>query len=161
MRHGEALSQAEWDRSDSSRPLTEKGRLELETAVEQMKKAGFKPTEVLSSPYVRAQQTAEIMSRLCGADKLRVEATLSAGASIEAFQSIILNAKDKSHFLIVGHVPDLTVLVSFLLSDPWMLEQAHLVPGEIWALETGDHEKAWGDGKTLWRRTLQDWKKLK
>ena len=56
LRHGEAEPQAA---SDAARELTAHGRKEVQQAAAQL--AGRPLTAIVASPYVRAQQTAELV----------------------------------------------------------------------------------------------------
>lgn len=49
---------------DSERPLTEKGRDKMNTIARALKKMNVKPDCIVSSPYVRARQTAEILMKV-------------------------------------------------------------------------------------------------
>ena len=59
MRHSDAVSQSDWDRDDTTRPLSDTGRERLQAALPAIKKTGFAPAKVLTSPFVRAKETAE------------------------------------------------------------------------------------------------------
>ena len=61
LRHGEAEPRA---RSDAERPLTEQGRKEVRRSAEHLR--GRPLTHILVSPYLRAQQTAEIVREALG-----------------------------------------------------------------------------------------------
>ena len=60
VRHGEAESRAP---SDSLRPLTARGRRTVSELWCQLEKEGVRPTMLVVSPYVRAQQTADAIAR--------------------------------------------------------------------------------------------------
>lgn len=61
LRHGEARQQA---RSDAERELTEHGRQEVLASAGHLK--GQPPEVIIASPYVRAQQTAELVRQTLG-----------------------------------------------------------------------------------------------
>ncbi|RJG09654.1 phosphohistidine phosphatase SixA [Pseudomonas cavernicola] len=61
LRHGEAEPQA---RSDAERPLTKRGRKEVLLSAAQLE--GRPISAILASPYVRAQQTAELVREALG-----------------------------------------------------------------------------------------------
>ena len=46
--------------SDSARALTDQGRKKVAEVVKTARRAGFQPSLIVSSPYVRAIQTAEV-----------------------------------------------------------------------------------------------------
>ncbi|WP_394558198.1 phosphohistidine phosphatase SixA [Aquipseudomonas alcaligenes] len=61
LRHGEAEPRA---RSDAERALTEHGRKEVRRSAEHLRGRSF--SHILVSPYLRAQQTAEIVREVLG-----------------------------------------------------------------------------------------------
>jgi phosphohistidine phosphatase len=63
LRHGAAERQAASGK-DSDRQLTVDGRLILRRVVKQAYVTGLRPSLILSSPYVRAVQTAQVAARL-------------------------------------------------------------------------------------------------
>ena len=65
IRHSNAVDPGtpEYD-DDSQRPLTEKGRDKMKKIAFALKGLGIKPDIIVSSPYVRAQQTAEILAKI-------------------------------------------------------------------------------------------------
>ena len=61
LRHGEAESRAN---SDAERNLTERGRSQVEQTIVESLEGLAQVDCIYASPYIRAQQTAEIASRL-------------------------------------------------------------------------------------------------
>lgn len=61
LRHGEAEPRA---RSDAERALTERGRREVRRSAERLR--GRPLQHILASPYLRAQQSAEIVREVLG-----------------------------------------------------------------------------------------------
>lgn len=114
LRHGEAVAPD----VDPRRPLTRRGREQVESVCRRAAKKGLEVFEIVHSEKLRARETAEILSR-CAAPAARVrEITgldpqadpLVAGAEIEA--------RDKP-LALVGHMPHLGRLASLLLTgDP-------------------------------------------
>ena len=157
VRHGEAVPQSEWGKGDGTRPLTDGGRDKLESALPFIRRFGVRPAWVLTSPLVRAKETAEILCRLAD-DHLVPEPVpaLGSGAMAESFRRVLVERKDRAPILIVGHIPDLPGFASRLTQSAALLETTFR-PGEMMALDTGPIENAWGHGRLLWRRTLDDW----
>ena len=60
MRHGEAG----WHTLDQERELTEAGRLGVAEVAARIAESPWRPKLVWSSPYVRARQTAAIVSEI-------------------------------------------------------------------------------------------------
>lgn len=159
MRHGEAVSRHEWDRDDSARPLSEQGKKDLEAALPFIKKSGFTVEIAITSPYIRAKQTAEMICSSLGKTPLK-DPRLASGASIADYKQVINDHKKAMSILIIGHMPDLAHFASAVTSDPWLLDDPDMNTAAIWALDPGSFTERWGNGKFLWKRNLPDWKKL-
>ena len=64
VRHSNAVDPGSPEyEDDSQRPLTEKGRDKMERIASALKGLGAEPDRILSSPYARAKQTAEILAK--------------------------------------------------------------------------------------------------
>lgn len=157
MRHGEPFRPAEWDGPEPSRPLTERGKEHISAAVEGMRRSGFRPQVVLSSPLPRAKETADIVSRVQEGIEPICKPELTSGVHGRVIKQVLLDFKDKDSILVVGHMPDLPLFAARLVPDPALLE-AGMKPGEIMAVRVPSLDGGWGEGELLWRKTLQDWK---
>lgn len=98
LRHGDA----EEGHPDSERRLTETGETESRAAGEALRALGVRFDLVLSSPKVRAVQTAELAAEHLGAE-VRVDNRLRGGR----FDAREL-AAGLDDVLLVGHEPDLS-----------------------------------------------------
>jgi len=129
LRHSDA-EKAKAKEQDSERPLTELGRQQsLKTAAE-VKAKGIIFDIILTSPYLRAHQTAEIVANAVGMrDKLIKEPLLAPGCDFGEMIELLDNYKDCEGVLIVGHEPDLGEIAGqFLCLDgPRPLKKAELV----------------------------------
>lgn len=119
LRHGLAVEPGTHHfAKDSDRPLTSEGERKLRKTGETMEALGLTFDLILSSPYVRARQTAEIIAVALGAQKsLELSDTLApAGSVAELIER--LNEVDPApeSVLLVGHEPYLSTLISLLLS---------------------------------------------
>lgn len=129
VRHGEAVSedisakggslprrQADASGGNPERPLTEKGRLDVEKVALFLKKAGVEVALIWHSTKKRAHQTAQIMEKVLGAKKgISQKDNLKPNDSPE---EIIKEIKGLSNSLmVVGHLPFLAKLASKLLSN--------------------------------------------
>jgi phosphohistidine phosphatase len=106
--------------ADHLRPLTNEGRAKMEQMAAGMATLELKFDVILTSPYVRAHQTAEIAAAaLKQAKKLRHEPTLQADRSPQEFVAR-LAGKLAGHerILAVGHEPFLSSLATLLLGLP-------------------------------------------
>ena len=119
LRHGIAVDRGTpgYD-DDSQRPLTAKGERRMQRAAEGMLALGFAPDLMLSSPYRRTQQTADIVAQVLKlSDGPRLSTTLAPDGAprqlIEELQSADRTSQD---MLLVGHEPYLSRLISTLLT---------------------------------------------
>lgn len=100
---------------DADRPLTSSGRHEAEQMAHAMKTLGYLPELILSSPYLRARETAAVV-----AASLHLDPPLDVGFLLPCADPITLFADLSSRradsVLLVGHAPDLPQLVSRLCS---------------------------------------------
>jgi len=122
LRHGLAGQHGDPKYSDDSlRPLTEEGRKKLQRASGGMRALKLTYDAILSSPYVRARQTAEIVAETYGM-KLKdiyVTTNLLPPASAKKLLKEIYETFPKAgSVLLVGHEPHLTDMIAELLQSP-------------------------------------------
>jgi len=118
LRHAVAKSRDEWrGDDDSQRPLTRKGEKEMWRIAKAMKKLGLSFDLILSSPFVRARRTAEIVCDVFKAPgELKLTPALGAEANPERFlKQIPKMIRSARQILLVGHEPFLSELVALLL----------------------------------------------
>lgn len=103
LRHGQA-NWEHWDRPDDERPLTKKGRKEVENVASALKKLQVRPQEILTSPLPRAVETAQIV-----ADRLEMEVVttplLAPGFGLHSLRQLLSEHPD-CDLMFVGHEPD-------------------------------------------------------
>jgi phosphohistidine phosphatase len=81
--------------------------------------AGGHPTRILTSPFVRAVQTAEILSEtLRYDDEVVLDPRLSPGFDVEKLNAVLDGYPLESEIAFVGHEPDLGEILTRLLSLP-------------------------------------------
>ena len=119
LRHGIAEDHA--DGGDAQRALTDEGRKKLRRVLERAEKAGVSPSLILSSPYKRAMQTAQLAAEALHYDK-RIEQTkaLLPEASPEALWEEIRAHRDEEGLLAASHEPLMSAAVAWLLGSPAM-----------------------------------------
>ena len=118
LRHGIAEDEKPGT-PDPRRALTKEGREKLESVLKRAADAGVKPTAILTSPYLRAVQTAEIAARILKheADAIRTD-SLVPGSSPEAIWNDIRAHRTEEQLLLAGHEPLLSHLTTYLLNAP-------------------------------------------
>ena len=106
---------------DSKRPLTAKGARRMRRIAEGMLALELSFDVILSSPYTRARQTAEIVAKVFGAEKsLEFTDHLAVGGDAEKLiDHIATDYPAVSRLLLVGHEPSMSSFISMLVSgDP-------------------------------------------
>jgi phosphohistidine phosphatase len=118
FRHGIA-EDAKAGRPDASRALTEEGGKKAAEVVKAARRAGVEPSLIVSSPYVRAVETAGIAAEGFGhkGEIVRTEALVPHG-SPEKVWAELRDYREESAILLAGHEPLLSHLVAFLLASP-------------------------------------------
>jgi phosphohistidine phosphatase len=98
---------------DPERPLTAKGVQKTRAAALGLKELGVKPDVLITSPYVRAAQTAEIFAEALGfpAAKVRVTDALKPPSNPADFIKELSHLKAKE-VMCFGHAPHLDQLIA-------------------------------------------------
>jgi phosphohistidine phosphatase len=118
FRHGIAAD-AVAGQPDADRALTDAGRKKTAEVVRTARRAGVDPSLIVSSPYLRAIQTARIAADEFGyrGEMLRTE-TLVPHGTPEDVWSELRDYRDERAVLVAGHEPLLSQLVAWLLAAP-------------------------------------------
>jgi phosphohistidine phosphatase len=117
LRHGTA-EDIRTGGSDFARKLTPAGREEVRHAIECARSA-MAPTLILTSPFARAMETAEIAAAVVSytGNIVRTEA-LVPNASPDLVWQEIRSRPDESQILLAGHEPLLSQFTAYLLNCP-------------------------------------------
>ena len=104
--------------NDADRPLTPEGERKVWQIAEAMGKLELSFDLILSSPYLRARRTAEIVAEhLEAGRKLELSDTLTPGGSTRRLVELLNRARPSPEtVLLVGHEPYLSGLISLLVS---------------------------------------------
>lgn len=124
MRHGIAADLGEGGViKDADRPLTLEGRARMKLTAAGLNEAGLKFNLILSSPLLRARQTAEAVAEVLDLQhKVKIIESLAPGRAFAAGEGghaeifLELGAYQFERALLVGHQPDLSELASYLLT---------------------------------------------
>ena len=117
VRHGIAYEPGEPGyEDDTQRPLTDKGREKMKKVADVLKRLNVKPDAILSSPYLRARQTAEILAKELKykKDKIEFSERLLPTSQPEPMIEEIIEKYIVEELVIVGHEPFLGLLISAL-----------------------------------------------
>jgi len=112
LRHAHAGNPDHWAGDDAERPLSAKGRRQAERLGRFLAEQGFKPTAIVTSPKVRARQTADLVAAPL---KARVETDQRLGAYLDVdLLSQIVDEVGGGRVVLVGHDPDFSELAAAL-----------------------------------------------
>lgn len=116
LRHGLAADREDWKGDDSDRPLTEQGRARMKQEAEAFAKLELEPDVVVTSPLVRAVQTAEIVAdHLKRGAKLVKDERLGPDFGPKALAEILSSYPKADALLLVGHEPGMSDAISYLI----------------------------------------------
>jgi phosphohistidine phosphatase len=116
VRHAIAEDSADYG-DDSLRPLTEKGREKMKRIAASLKDLGAAPDLIVSSPYVRASQTAAILAKeLKYKEELAYSDFLVPTGEPDVMIGEINEKYTVDELMLVGHEPSLSALASVLLA---------------------------------------------
>lgn len=113
LRHGKAEDSNPG--GDSARELVEKGRQQARRAAKLLKHANLLPEIVLTSPLVRARQTADEFCETSGVPGALVQGWLACGMDPETALRELVGFQEFERVAIVGHEPDFSGFIECLL----------------------------------------------
>ncbi len=124
IRHAIAVDEAMSDyESDRERPLTDKGRRKMRQIAKALYNLGVDLDMILSSPYVRACETAEILADVF---KMKKEIVLSDNLVPLGNPELLIGEINEKYSVdsiaLVGHEPYLSALISLLIADNAKIE---------------------------------------
>ena len=113
LRHAHAGDAFEWIGDDDLRPLTDKGRAQSERLGTFLESHGVRPDVIVTSPRVRAAQTAEIVARSLGMT-VKSDRRLADGFGQRELWAL-LDETGAREVILVGHDPDFSSLLAYLI----------------------------------------------
>ena len=105
---------AEQGDPDELRELSERGRDEARALAKQLAGHDTPPALVLTSPLLRARQTADQIAQETGSE-LRVDDRLAPGLTPELLRSVLEDEKEP--VAVVGHQPDFSEIAFALTGE--------------------------------------------
>jgi len=117
LRHGIAVDHIGGEiSSDRQRPLTKEGQKETNQIACALAKIGVKADLIVSSPLVRAKQTAEIVKDiLAKGTELQITESLAPGSTASDLYQFLKPFNQLEEIFLVGHEPDMSRLAGTLL----------------------------------------------
>ena len=130
LRHADAGDPEAWTGPDAARPLSDKGRNQSKRLGDHLAAIGFEADTFITSPKIRAAQTAEIVAEPLGT-KVSIDDRLAGGLEIAALEAVLEDAGDPRRVVIVGHDPDFSELLSELLGTQLEMKKGAFARVEI------------------------------
>jgi phosphohistidine phosphatase SixA len=130
LRHADAGDPEAWTRPDAERPLSAKGRRQAEAIAGHLEAIGFAADAILTSPKVRAVQTAEPLGVALGVP-VTIDDRLAGGVDLQDLAAILSDAGDPRKPVLVGHDPDFSWLSSELVGTEVALKKSALIRIDI------------------------------
>lgn len=113
LRHAHAGDPGGWDGPDDRRPLSDKGVRQSERLGSFLADIGFETDAIITSPKVRAVQTAAIVAERLG-KPVSEDERLAGGVTIRTLAAVLRTAGDPARAVVVGHDPDFSDLLASL-----------------------------------------------
>jgi phosphohistidine phosphatase len=107
VRHAEAVP----GHPDELRPLTSSGRDDARALGHRLAAAGERPDAVVTSPLLRARETAQALARACGCP-VATDERLAPGATPEDVKAAVAGYGER--VVVVGHQPDCSRIAAAL-----------------------------------------------
>ena len=116
IRHAIAVPRGTPGIPDEDRPLTPEGELKFREAAKGLAALVDRPDTLLTSPWLRAKQTAAIAAAAWGRIEPKETAAL-AGGSFEEQAEVLARCPDDATVAVVGHEPYVSELLGRLLGS--------------------------------------------
>ena len=113
LRHGKAEDLN--PDGDGARALVEKGRKQARRAAKLLKRVKLLPDIVLTSPLVRARQTADEFCETAGIPGAIIQGWLACGMNPQQALQELAAFGEFQHVAIVGHEPDFSRLIEWVV----------------------------------------------
>jgi phosphohistidine phosphatase len=114
VRHAIAVPYGTPDVADDDRPLTEDGRKRFRRVARGMTRLVHRPDALLSSPHLRAWQTAELLAAAWRGIAPEPEAALATG-DFAALERRLASFGTEQLVVIVGHEPHVSGLLAHIV----------------------------------------------
>lgn len=140
LRHGVAADAG--PTGDAERPLTPEGVERMRREARGMRRLDIRLDVLLTSPLVRARQTAEITGRELGA-KARQADVLAPGCDIAQLIDLLGAERVAERVMVVGHEPDFSTMICELTGARVEIKKGGLARVDLEALTAGAGVLVW------------------
>jgi phosphohistidine phosphatase len=145
LRHADAGDSSIWTGDDAERPLSKKGRRQAKTLARTLKNLGLRLDAVISSPLLRAVQTAKPVAKATGVD-LVTDERLGYGFDRRVLASLVRGlGAEVERVVLVGHDPGFSEVVAFLVGA-----EISMAKGALARIDLPAREVRAGSGDLRW-----------
>jgi len=127
---------------DAGRPLTKEGIAKMQAGARGMRRLGLRLDALLSSPLVRAHETAAIVARELGPE-LQLADELAPGCDMAQLFALLGEHRAAERVMLVGHEPDFSALIGALTGGRVLMKKGGLGRVDIERLEQGAGTLIW------------------
>jgi phosphohistidine phosphatase len=138
---------------DSLRELTPEGIERYEEVVKALAERGFAPERIVTSPYTRCRQTADIIAKhVAGKPKIEELEALEPGSDLDPLIEWT-NEQGGKDVCWVGHSPDVEILAAALIGDG--AARVRFAKGAVAAIGFDGDGANGGGGELYWLATAK------
>jgi phosphohistidine phosphatase len=144
LRHADAGDPMAWAGDDAERPLSAKGKRQARRLASLLADIGWRPDVILTSPKVRAAQTARIVGQAVDV-RPDDESRLASAFELDDLDGMLAGNPDARRVMLVGHDPDFSSLASTLVGAAIELRK-----GALARIDLPDAAATAGEGALRW-----------
>jgi phosphohistidine phosphatase len=130
LRHADAGDPEAWEGPEAARPLSDKGRKQSKRLGEHLARLGIRGVAIITSPKLRASETAEIVAGHTEG-QVAIDERLAGSLEVGDLDAIIKDAGDPEAVVLVGHDPDFTDLLASMCGSRSTMRKGALARIEI------------------------------
>jgi phosphohistidine phosphatase len=132
LRHGGGGEAEQWQGDDALRPLTDAGHRRMRREARNLERLDLGVDRVISSPLIRAFQTAEIVATaLRRRDRLGGDSRLGPGFGPARLAEILQENDDAGDLMLVGHEPSFSTTIGHLTGAAPVLKKGGLARVDV------------------------------
>lgn len=139
IRHAQAVERSR-EITEEHRWLSGRGRKRFRQVAAALRKLAIEPEAILTSPKIRAVQTADILAEaLRFAGEVQLVPAIAAGFDGLALRQLLVSRPAAAELVVIGHEPDCGLLVTALLrlDTPCLLSKGSVVTLEVTVTNSG------------------------
>ena len=131
LRHADAGDPAEWPGDDADRPLSKKGRRQSKQLGEYLRDLEVRPGAVITSPKVRAADTAKLVAKRLDVS-VTTDKRLASDFEPDALAAVLAELDPGVWCaILVGHDPDFSSVLSWLVGAPLSMRKGAIARADL------------------------------